>query len=129
MANLFRSLSNAVFGVVATATLGDQLQLLLLLLLFTSTLGAATIVSNTLGIGAAIAVSILVGGVNIFFNCSIASLSTVPCCRKGVAGCGACSISTRSSVALANPSVVAVVGISTFSGKNSIVLVDRKSVV
>ena len=61
---------------------------------------------------------------NIFVNCSIASFITVPCCRNGVAGCVAYSISTRSYVAPANRSVVAVVGVSsTFSGKNSIVLV------
>ena len=60
---------------------------------------------------------------NILVNCSIASFITVPCCKNGVAGCGACSISTRASSALAYWSVVAIVGIYTFLGKNSIVFV------
>ena len=56
---------------------------------------------------------------NIFVNCSIASFITVPCCGNGVAGCVDCSITNRSSVAPANRSVVAFVGVSsTFSGKN-----------
>ena len=44
-------------------------------------------VSNTIGDGAAIAVSSLFGGANIFVNCFIASFITIPCCRNGVAGC------------------------------------------
>ena len=44
-------------------------------------------VSNTVGDGAAIAVSSLFGGANIFVNCFIASFITIPCCRNGVAGC------------------------------------------
>jgi hypothetical protein len=97
--------------------------LLLLLLMVSPTLGAAVAVSNTLGVGTAIAVSTRFGGENIFESCSIASLITVPCCNNGVAGCGRCSISTRSSVALANRSAVDVVGMSTLSGKNSSVFV------
>jgi hypothetical protein len=122
--NLFLNRSNAVVVVVVvvSTTLGDWL---MLLLLFSSTLGADVSVSNTLGDGTAIAVSILFGGENIFVNCYIASLTIVPCCRNGVAGCGCCRIATKSSVALANLSVVDVVGISTFSGKNSNVLVVR----
>jgi hypothetical protein len=54
---------------------------------------------------------------------SPASFTIVPCCSKGVAGCGCYRIATKSSVALANLSVDDVVGISTFSGKNSSVLV------
>jgi hypothetical protein len=99
------------------------LLLLLLLLLFSSILGADVSVSNTLGDGVAIAVSFLFGGENIFVNYFIASLTIVPCCRNGVAGCGCCRIVTRFSVALDNLSVDDVVGISTFSGKNSNVFV------
>jgi hypothetical protein len=82
-------------------------------------------VSNTLGDGAAIAVSSLFGGVNIFVNCCIASFATVPYCKNGVAGCSFCRMSTRSSVTRARQSVVDVVGMSTFSGKNLIVFVVR----
>jgi hypothetical protein len=98
---------------------------LLLLLLFSPTLGAAVAGSDTLGVGTAIAVFTRFGGENIFESCSIASFTTVPCCRYGVAGCGCCSISTRSSVARANQSVDDDVGMSTLSGKNSIVFVVR----
>jgi hypothetical protein len=56
-------------------------------------------------------------------NCFIASFTIVPCCSEGVAGCGCCRIATKSSIALANLSIDDVVGISTFSGKNSNVLV------
>jgi hypothetical protein len=121
VSNLFLNQSNVVV-VVVVFTLGDWL---LLFLLFSSTLGADVSVSNTLGDGAAIAVSFLFGGENIFVNCFIASFTVVLCCKNGVAGCGYCRISTRSSVALANLSAVAVVGISTFPGKISNVFVVR----
>ena len=85
--NLFLNRSNAVDVVVSVGitTLGGW-SWLLLLLLFSPTLGAATAGSNTLGVGTAIAVSTRVGGENIFESCSIASLTTVPCCNNGVAG-------------------------------------------
>ena len=144
MFNLFCNRSNAVFAVefellvvfslfcnrsiaiVVVITLGDWLPLLLLLLLllFSSTLGAAVAVSNTLGVIAGVPVISLFGGENILIvSCSIASLTAVPCCKYGVAGCCAWRMATRSSVALANLSVVDVVGMSTFSGKNSNVFV------
>jgi hypothetical protein len=63
--NLFLNQSIAVVVVVLSTTLGG---LLLLLLLFSSTLGADVSVSNTLGDGAAIAVSFLFGGGNISVN-------------------------------------------------------------
>jgi hypothetical protein len=56
------------------------------LLLFSSTLGDDVSVSNTLGDGAAIAVSFLFGGENISVNCFIASITIVPCCSNGVVG-------------------------------------------
>jgi hypothetical protein len=122
---LFRNWSNAV---VVVTTLGDWL--LLLLLLFSPYLGAAVVVvSNTLGVVAEFSVISLFGGENIFVNCSIASFTIVPCCKNGIAQCGCCNISMRSSVALANPSVVAVVGMSAFSWKNSIVFVVRITLV
>jgi hypothetical protein len=96
---------------------------LLLLLLFSSTLGAAAAVSNTLGVVAGFSVISLFCGKNIYVDCFIASFTIVSCCRNGVDGCSFCRILTRSSVALANLSVVDVVGMSTFSGKNSIVFV------
>ena len=120
--DLFRNRSNAI-AIVFVITLGDWLLLLLLLLLFSSTLGAAAAVSNTLGVVTGGPVMSLVGGENILVNCSMASLTTVPFCKYGVAGCSAWRMATRSSVALANLSVVDVVGMSTFSGKNSNVFV------
>jgi hypothetical protein len=54
-------------------------------------------------------VSTRVGGENIFESCFIASFNTDPCCKYGAAGCGCCSISTRSSVARASRSVDDVV--------------------
>jgi hypothetical protein len=81
--------------------------------------------TNTLGVVAGFSVIALFGGENICVNCFIASFTIVPCCKNGVAGCGCCRIVTRSSVALASLSVVDVVGMSTFSGKNYIVFVVR----
>ena len=123
--DLFCNRSNAIaIVIVFVITLGDWLLLLLLLLLlFSSTLGAAAAVSNTLGVVTGGPVTSLVGGENILVNCSMASLTTVPVCTYGVAGCSAWRMATRSSVALANLSVVDVVGMSTFSGKNSNVFV------
>ena len=87
VSNLFLNRSNTVVVVVVTGmvTLGVWAWLLLLLLVL-PTLGAAVAGSNTLGVGTAIAVSTRVGGENIFESCSIASLTTVPCCNNGVAG-------------------------------------------
>ena len=117
--DLFRNRSYAI-AIVVVITLGVWLPLLLL---FSSTLGADVAGSNTLGVVAGVPVISLVGGENILVNCFMASLTAVPCCKYGVAGCSAWRMATRSSVALASLSVVDVVGISTFSGKNSNVFV------
>ena len=109
------TLSNILF---VSSTLGDcRLEVSL-----RSTLGAWLAVSDTLGGDAVVRVSAVLGGRNIFFSCAMASLVLSPWSRNGVFGCGFCSTAMRSCAICVSRSSDEVSGISTWTGKNSTVL-------
>ena len=88
---------------------------------FAGTLGAVrrptlggVAVSSTLDDAAA---SLFLGGWKMLVNFQIASFVAVPCCRKGVLGCGFFSIALKSSKVAASQSSDDVVGICTCFGK------------